>query len=141
MAINKMDLNAQQLISELIEYDLVDSRRVELEDNLKAYPKDYASYLKLRKEYLSVFPHGYMEANPYMYQKIVEKIREETNPSLTRRLSWLPYAAIVSFGILSGVFLGSQVIVDGDDGTDQISDLTIGEYELEDVYLIGFADE
>ena len=136
-----MDLKAQQLINELLEFDLPDSTRKELEEDLKAYPVAYLSYQKMRAEFSAVFPSEDIETNPYLFQKIKLRIEDRPTLSIFQRHSWLPYAAIISFGVMSGVLLGNQVIVNEDNEIEQVSDFTISEYEFEDAYLIGFEDD
>jgi len=136
-----MDLKAQQIINELLDFDLPDSKRTELEKDLKAYPEVYASYQMLLAEYSEVFPSVDIETNPYLFQIIKLRIEDKPTIPIQQRHSWLPYAAIISFGVVSGVLLGNQVIVNEEDEIEEVSDFTISEYEFEDAYLIGFEDE
>ena len=140
-----MDQQAAHIIEQLLSDDLSDITKSNLEQELKNFPGIYATYKRLELDKSVVFMPSEIPVNPYLFQKIKQRMQPDVRslPATTSgKHSWVPYAAIISFGIVSGVFLGNQVEVEPTIESDEISnEFIISDYELEETYLMDYSNE
>lgn len=140
-----MDQKAAQIIDQLLSDDLSDIAKSDLEQKLKNFHEIYAAYKRLQQDKSVVFKPSEIPVNPYLFQKIKQRMQPDVRSfpaTPSGKHTWVPYAAIISFGIVSGVFLGNQVEVESTIESNEISnEFIIGDYELEETYLMDYGNE
>ena len=139
-----MDQKAADIIDKLLSADLSEKVKSNLERELEKYPELHTVYLQLKEDNNAVFHPSEIQVNPYLFQKI--KLRMQHNvrsfPVTSTGRAWVPYAALLSFGIMSGVFLGNQVEIGSVEESEEItSEIIVDDYELEEAYLIDYSNE